>query len=766
MDPLITEAVALWRRGRHPDAERICNTILGADSGRMDARGLLAEVYSSNGRFAEAATQLRVVAEHQPADAAAHRRLGDALFASKDFAGAAECFRHATTLDPRNPRAHNNLGRAQAELSEHAAAIECYRKALALDPKYAIAHSNLGVALVAAGEFQEALACYERALTLNPRLLETLVNQANLHMRLGEPEKAVAHYERAISLDPRNPTAHCNHANALRELRQPERALVSYEQALQLQPDMLDALCNKAFVLLEMNRHEETVACCDAILKHSPQPAAAWLYRGLALKDLQRYGDSAESFENLLRVDPNQYYTLGYLLFARAHACDWSHAALVAESLREVAAGKPVITPLVSLALTDDSGLQLQCARATAKHSHPPARQAVFTGQRTRRHKIRLAYLSADLRDHALSYLMSGVFEKHDRSRFEVIGVSFRPPLNTTFGLRVMRSFDAFVDVGQQSDAQTAQLLNQMEVDIAVDLMGFTRLQRLNIFAHRFAPVQVGYLGFPGTSGTDFLDYLLADEFVIPPDSRAHYSEAVVHLPDCFQANDDRRVIAALAPGRAALGLPEDAFVFCSFNNPYKITAPVFDTWCRLLRARPKSVLWMFAGNDEAQQNLRHEARSRGIDSSRLHFAGRIPYEEHLARLRFADLFLDTFPFNAGTTASDALWAGLPVVTRAGNAFASRMAGSLLRAVGLPGLVTESAEDYERLALRLASDSTELAAVRAQLAANRSTCPLFDTERFTRHLESAYMTMHERSLQGLAAEAFSVPGTPRDRAGA
>ncbi len=763
MDPLITEAIALWRRGRHPDAERICSTILGADSGRMDARGLLAEVYSSNGRFAEAATQLRVVAEHQPADAAAHRRLGDALFASKDFAAAAECFRHATTIDPRNPRAHNNLGRAQAELGEHAAAIECYRKALALDPKYAIAHSNLGVALAAIDELQEALACYQRALALNPRLQETLVNQANLHMRLHEPEKAMAHYERAIALDPRSPMAHCNYANALRELRQLERALASYEQALQLQPDMLDALGNKALVLLEMNRHQDTVACCDEILKHSPESTPAWLYRGLALKDLQRYRDSADSFENLLRVNPAQYYTLGYLLVVRAHECDWSHEPLAGERLRETVADKPAITPLVLLSLTDDAALQLQCARTAMKQSHPPARQPLFTGHRTRREKIRLAYLSADLRDHALSYLMTGVFEKHDRARFEVIAVSFQPPLNSPFGLRVMESFDAFVDVGQQSDAQTAQVLNEMEVDIAVDLMGFTRLQRLNIFAHRFAPVQVSYLGFPGTSGTEYIDYLLADDFVIPPESRAHYSEAVVHLPDCFQANDDQRVIAASVPDRAALGLPENAFVFCSFNNPYKITPPVFDTWCRLLRARPESVLWMLADNDIGKQNLRNEALARGVDSSRLYFAGRVPYPEHLARLRSADLFLDSFPFNAGTTASDALWAGLPVVTRAGSAFASRMAGSLLRAVGLPDLITESAEDYERLALRLASDSTELAAVRARLAANRSTYPLFDTERFTRHLESAYMTMHERSLQSLAPEAFTVPGTPRNR---
>lgn len=729
MDPLITEAVALWRGGRHPEAERICSAILGADSERMDARGLLAEVYSSNRRFAEAVEQLRLVADRQPRDAAAQRRLGDAQFASRDFAGAVESFRQAITLEPGNPRAHNNLGRALVAAGQPEAGIECYRRALVLEPRYAIALANLGLALAASGVLEEAATSYERAIALNPGL----------------------------------PEAHYNYANLLRDVKHLEPALASYERALQLRPDMPDALTSKALVLLEMNRPEEALICCDHILERSPQSAAGWLYKGMALKDLKRYMASAESFAELRRVAPDEHYTAGYLLFSSAHACNWAYEAVVTESLRGVAAGNPVITPLVALSLTDDAGLQLQCARTTAKQRHPPVKQPLFTGHRSRREKIRVAYLSADLREHPLSYLMTGVFEKHDRSRFEVIAVSFQPPLDTPFGLRVLNAFDSFVDVQRQSDTQTAQLLHKMEIDIAVDLMGFTRGQRLNIFAHRFAPVQVSYLGFPGTSGTSFLDYLLADEFVIPPESRRQYSEAVVYLPDCFQANDDKRIIGEPAPSRSTLGLPEDAFVFCSFNNSYKVTASVFDTWCRLLRARPDSVLWMLAENDEAQRNLRKEARSRGVDAARLYFASRIPYADHLARLRRADLFLDTFPFGAGTTASDALWAGLPIVTRPGNALASRMAGSLLHAIGLPELVADSGDDYERLALRLASSPAELAGFRAKLAANRSTYPLFNTERFTRHLESAYTTMYERALSGLDAEAFTV-GTTRTAA--
>jgi predicted O-linked N-acetylglucosamine transferase (SPINDLY family) len=324
----------------------------------------------------------------------------------------------------------------------------------------------------------------------------------------------------------------------------------------------------------------------------------------------------------------------------------------------------------------------------------------------------------------------------------------------------VVRAFDAFIDVSGQSDADTARLLHGMEIDIAVDLMGFTRAQRLNIFAHRFAPIQVAYLGFPATTGAPYIDYLLADDFVIPPQSQPHYSEAVVYLPECYQANDDRRLIADPGPTRAEAGLPGDAFIYCSFNNSYKVTPEVFDVWCRLLVAKPDSVLWLLADTEATQHNLRAAASSRGVDPQRLCFAGRLAYPYHLARLRLADLFLDSFPFNAGTTASDALWAGLPVLTCCGQAFASRMAGSLLRAVGLPELACADLGSYEEMALRLAANPQELSSLRAKLAANRTTHPLFNTARFTRHLEAAYTGMYERFRNGDAPAHFAVTPLP------
>ena len=792
MSQILADAIALWRHGRHHEAERACSAILARSKDQIEALSLLAEIYSAKGQFLQAAEKLRRIADLRPGDAAAHRRLGDALFASGAYGPAADSFRRAIAVEPEHPRSHNNLGRALARLDQRDAAIESYRQALALDPQYAIAHNNLGIALGEGNQLQDALACYERALTLNPQLAEAHCNQGNALLRLDRAEQALESFERALALEPRNPIMHCNcsnallklhrvqealacsdqalrlwpdlpdaltsRGNALRELRRLDEALASYDRAIEIQPGHLEALSNRANNLMELERFGDAIECCDRILQLRPDFPAALLYRGLSLNLLGqlRYDEAVKSFTRLWEIEPTQPYALGYLLHTSAMTFDWTRSALVAEGIRSIDDGKPVISPFALLAATDSAQSQLQCARLCVALTHPPAASAIWAGERPKNRKIRVAYLSGDLREHALSYLLVGVFEKHDRERFEIYGVSFQQPVNTPFGARVLSSLDVYLDVSQQSDLQVAQLLHEMQVDIAVDLVGFTRGQRLNIFSHRPAPVQVSYLGFPGTSGAPYIDYILADQFVIPPHSSRYYSEHIVYLPDCYQANDDRRVIAVQRPTRAEAGLPEGAFVFCCFNSGYKITPAMFDIWCRLLQARPDSVLWLVSESAAATRNLLREASIRGIDPQRVVFAGREPYDRHLARMQLADLFLDTLPFNAGTTASDALWAGLPVLTCAGEAFAGRMAGSLLTAVGLPELVTQSLEAYEQLALHLSESPAALASLRERLAQNRTTFPLFDTPRFCHHLESAYQTMYERYQRGEGPTSFSV----------
>ena len=790
----LSDALALWRSGRHGEAEKACAAILAASPDQIDARGLLAQIQSTQGRHAQAAEHLQRVADLQPGDAAAWRRLGDARFAAGEYESAATAFRTAIRVEPRHPRAHNNLGRTVAMLGKTDEAIDSYQQAIALDPNYAIAYSNLGLALTQRSEHEEALRCHERAIALRPAFADAHSNRGNALLRLKRNEDALQAHLQALTLEPTNVVYRCNCGNVLLELRHLEKALeyfqdaarvepgsllalngcgnalrqlrrfdeglACYDRAIQLQPDDADSLTNKAGILLDMDRFEEAIAVCDEALRRRPDLPTALLFRGLSLYFMMRvrHDEAAACFERLLSADPDYPYALGYLLHATFNTCDWSTTGRVQQAFNGVAAGKPVITPFALMALTDSTEIQLRSANNFVRHMHPPGASALWSPglARERNDKIRIAYISGDLREHALSYLMTGVFEQHDRDRFQIIGVSFGPPAPTPFGARVLNSLDLFIEVKDKSHREIAQLLFDMKIDVAVDLMGHTRGGRLDIFGLRPAPVSVGYLGHPGTTGAPYVDYILADDFVIPPDQRHRYSEQVVYLPDTFQANDDRRALAENAPSRTELGLPEDAFVFCAFNNLYKIMPEVFDIWCRLLRECPGSVLWLIGRSDAARANLATEAKARGIDPNRLIFGGEMPYAQHLARMTRADLFIDTFPYGAGTTASDALWAGLPLVTRCGESFASRMAGSLLRASGVPELITYNEADYEQLALRLAKDPDALRAIRQRIETGRPTNPLFDTKRFCRNLESAYVTMYERALRGEPPTAFAV----------
>jgi predicted O-linked N-acetylglucosamine transferase (SPINDLY family) len=790
MPKMIAQAVAHWQRGNRLEAERLCAAIIATSAGQIEAHGLLAEIYSTQREYGQAAEQLRRITALRPREAAWHRRLGDALFALGEFAGAAASFRVATGLEPRQPRAHNNLGRALAALGEHDAAADCYRQAIGLDPRYAIAHNNLGIELAELRQLEPALAAYQEAARFNPKLAEAHSNRGNVLLKLRRAAEALAAQDRALELEPYNGTYHCNRGNALfrlrrfeealkcfdralglqpqspegyngrgvalRELQRLEPALECFDRAIELKPDYLEPLSNKANVLLCLERFEELLPWCERLVELKEDSTLAHYYHGLALNNLGREREAIESMGRVLQLSASDPLAGGYLMYAAARICDWSHEELLTRIFDGVRKDTVTVSPFVFLGLSGDADLQLQCARGHFAHCCNTPPEPLWTGERWQNDKLRIAYVSGDLRDHAVSFLMAGVFEKHDRARFSPIGVTLRPAVPSDFGLRVVHSFDMWLDVHEVSDLKVAQILRDLQVDIAVDLMGYTRGARIEIFAHRFAPVQMSYLGFPGATGTPFHDYILADDFVIPPGSERFYSENVIHLPECFQANDDQRRISERRPTRAEAGLPEEAFVFCSFNNSYKVTARQFDVWCRLLAAVPRGVLWIVADNQDAQSNLRREACARGVAAERLVFAQRMEYADHLARLPLADLFLDTLPFNAGTTASDALWAGVPVLTCSGEAFASRMAGSLLRTVGLPELITHSLADYEAVAVRLAGNPKELAGLRARLAVNRDSSPLFDTERFCRHLERAYVGMWERAERGEAPHSFPV----------
>jgi predicted O-linked N-acetylglucosamine transferase (SPINDLY family) len=439
------------------------------------------------------------------------------------------------------------------------------------------------------------------------------------------------------------------------------------------------------------------------------------------------------------------------------HCCDWrDYAVNVARIIADVRAGKRAVEPFAMLGIPSSPDDQLRCAQ-TWIHDHAPPIAFANVVHAPRVHsRIRVAYMSANFRDHPLGYLMAALFERHDRARFEVIAISLGRSDGSAMRARLERAFDGFVDATGQSDEQVAARIRDMDVDILVDRNGFTSGARLGIFARRPAPIQVNYLAYPGTMGTPCIDYVIADDVVIPRDAHAAFTEKVVYLPDSYLVNDDTRAAASRTPTRTEAGLPENGFVFCCFNNSFKITPDFFDVWMRLLRQVDGSVLWLMEGNASVRRNLQREASARGVQPDRLVFAHRLPNAEHLARHRLARLFLDTLPCNAHTTASDALWMGVPVVTCMGTTFAGRVAASLLRAVGMPELVTHSLADYEALAMRLASDGDALARVANRLAERRAASTLFDTDATRRVIERAYAEMWARRQRGDPPASFEV----------
>ena len=636
---------------------------------------------------------------------------------------AAQLYEAVLKVRPQHFDALHLLGILRTQQGKLEVAVELIARALERQPQSAEAHSNLGIALARLGCHEAALASYDRALALKPQHVDTLINRGN----------------------------------ALQALNRSDEAMASYDRALAVRPDHVGALINRATVFQGLKRYDEAIASYDRALAIDPGYAHTLFNRGNALQSLNHHDEAIASYDRALTIDPEFRYTLGAAAYSRAYVCDWQDHGRRGRRLADaVRSGKPVIDPFAYLAFSESPPDQRICADVYVRDKYPPLSAPLWSGERYGHGRVRVAYLSADFHEHATGYLMAELFERHDRSRFEIIGVSFGPDQHSAMRTRLIAAFERFIDVRAKSDEEVARRLREAEVDIAVDLKGFTRDCRPGILAHRPAPIQVNYLGYPGTMGAEYIDYILADEFVIPREQQVHYSEKVVCLPDSYQVNDTRRRIAERTPTRAEAGLPERGFVFCCFNNSYKLTPTFFDIWMRLLQRVERSVLWLLQGGGATERNLRREAQARGVDAGRLVFAPRLKLEEHLARHRLADLFLDTLPYNAHTTASDALWAGLPVVTCAGTTFAGRVAGSLLRAVGLPELVTHTLADYEALALRLATDGERFAKVKAKLARNRLTAPLFDTERFRRHIEAAYTAMWEIHRRGEAPRPFTV----------
>ena len=636
-------------------------------------------------------------------------------------------------------------------------AKKIYEQVLAKQPKHFDALHMLGVLAFQTNNHALAAELIGKAIEIDPTSASAYLNLGAVLQGLRRLDAALVSYDKALALKPDFALAFNNRGNVLNDLKRLDDALVSYDKALALKPDYAEALYNRGTALKELRRLDEALVSYDKAITLKPDFAEAFNSRGTALKELKRLDEALVSYDKALSIKPDFEFLLGKKLNLQMHMCDWSDLSGQLGQLESaLSEDRKVTYPFELLGLIDNPELQLLASKISVESKHPASDVLGDFIKREPDGKIRIGYYSADFHNHATSYLMAELFEAHDGQRFELYGFSYGPDRQDEMRKRVSDGLGQFIDVTQKSDREVAKISRDLGIDIAIDLKGFTKDSRTGIFAERCAPIQVSYLGYPGTMGAPYFDYIVADKTVIPQESQQFYSEKIVYLPHSYQVNDSKRKISDKVFTRHELGLPESGFVFCCFNNNYKILPETFDGWMRLLQTVEGSVLWLLADNPTAVRNLQKEAQNRGVEPRRLVFAPRMPLDEHLARHRLADLFIDTFPCNAHTTASDALWAGLPVLTRTGQSFASRVAASLLNAIGLPELITEDQMQYEHRALALAQDPAQLAETKTKLVQSRSTSPLFNAQLFAKNLEAAYEEIYRRSLEAETSDHIDV----------
>ena len=751
--------LALFARGQVAPARAALERAAGLAPPNAALLNDLGNARRAMGDKAAAVEAFSAAIKAEPGFAFAHFNLADALLEAGDVQRASAAYEDiiARGIAGIDGDFHVNRGLCRLRLGDAAGAMEAFRAGLALEAGHSRAAASLSDTLQKLGSHREAVMFLTGFLDKQRASLETLISLGTGFLGLRDYSRALSLFERLATAKPPAPKALIGKGLALSGENRYQEAIQIFDEAFALDPHNAEALIGKGVALKALRRLPEAIETYRRAIEVAPLSVDAHFNLGNTLALFNRHEEALACYEHVLALDPGVTEALSSLVYTKQRRWDWAGLPEQRQSLLErVRARQYVANPFALLGICDDPELHQIAARAYTRETLRLA-AIVQPPPATQRDRLRIGYFSADFRNHAVMQLIAGALECHDRDAFEIHAFSYGPEAEDAMRARIRATMDHFHECARMSDGAITAMARRAGIDIAVDLNGYTQDARLGPFAARLAPVQVSYLGYPGTVGADFLDYILADATVLPLDQQRFYDEKIIHLPDSYQANDDRRVIAPDTPSRAEAGLPADGFVYCCFNNAYKITPEIFASWMRILAAVPGSVLWLLANDSDSIARLRGAAEAERIDPARLVFGPSLPSAQHLARHRLADLFLDTLPYNAHTTASDALWAGLPVLTQMGQAFAGRVAASLLNAVGLPEMITRDAAAYEALAIALGRDPARAAALKAKLAAAIPTAPLFNTPRFTRHLESAYRVMWQRHATGLAPEGFAVP---------
>ena len=719
---ILRQAFQDFQMGRLIDAEKALKQFLVIAPDNFDANHLLAVIYASQDKHSDALEYYKKALIIRPSDAHALSNWGSSLSALGQNQEAFRQLQRALEIDPNNHDCWYNAGNVLCDLRKYEEALIYYGQAIKLNPQYYQAHNNYGKTLFDMGSNADSLTYFDNALAINPNFLECLINKGASLKKLKRYDEALACDDRVISMKPDYAEAYSNKGNTLHELKRYEEAIVHYDTSLSLKPDYAESWASKANTLNTLRQHTQAAECYFKASDFSDEDA----------------------------------FFYGHAHHQMMLACDWTnYEKITNEIFIRVNEGKKVSHPFGFQGISSSELLIKSCTQLYVMGKFP-AMGSLYKPSKNNHNKIRIGYLSGEFREQATSILMSRVWELHDKSKFEIYAFDSGWKDNSEYRKRIEKSFSNIFDVSRLSDLEIAKLVVNNNIDILVNLNGFFGQGRQGVFAYKPAPIQVNYLGYPGTLGAPYIDYIIADRVVIPEESVEHYVEKVVYLPNSYQANDDQRVISKRQFTKAELGLPENGFVYACFNNNYKITPSTFDSWMRILTRAEGSVLWLLADNSIAKENLIKAAADRGVDPSRLIFADRLSASEHLARHRLADLFLDTLPCNAHTTCSDALWAGVPVLTLVGSTFSGRVAASLLMAVGLDELIMNRQEDYETLAIELAMNQSKLEIIKERLSHNLSSAALFDSGLITKNLEAAYIKMYERYEENLLPEHMSI----------
>ena len=670
---------------------------------------------------------------------------------------ALDCYKNTVQLHPGNTKAWVDMSVCLGILKRFEEAIECCEQAITLDGHYQQGWLNKGSALVELKRFDEAIECFDKAIGLQSDYADAWYSKGVALDRLGKFTEAITCFDKTIYFQASYILAWVNAGVALHQLRQFDNALKYQLHAIMLNHDDALPWANAGASYFALGNYQEAIKFLQNAIALEPDDVKKIVSLGQVFFEVGKHYESLNCYENALKIEPKHKYLAGRIIFSRLIVAKWSNyterVLALLEAIREQGNAS---APLDAMSIINSPNLLLKVNKAFS-NSEYPHNDSLGPIQKYSNPKIKLAYFSADFKDHPVAYLTAELFEVHDRNRFEIYAFSTRKAESSLMRERLVAAFDHFIEVDNKSDKEVAELARSLQIDIAIDLGGHTQHARTNIFAHRAAPIQVNYLGFAGTMGANYFDYIVADQIVIPQEFAEFYLEKKVYLPNSYMVDDSQRIPSNKQFSRADFGLPEDAVVFCCFNNSYKFNPPRVASFAKILEQTPNSVLWITENNASFKSNLLAEFEKLGIPANRIIFAGRVdPMADHLARYRLADLFLDTSPYNAHTTAMDSLKAGIPIISLAGQSFASRVGASLLTAVGLPELIVHSENEFLELASKLGRDPQSLKLLKDKLTENLQSTPLFNTRLFAKHLETSYQEMHRRHSNDLPPSDIHV----------